>query len=77
MVSPLKYFKIDPNGLGRGPGVYYLRGKKYYSKYSSSRDAKIKAKNYKVHKIGFSINKKTGKHQGSKIQHTGDGKLSR
>lgn len=77
MVSPLKFFKRDPNGLGRGEGIYYLRGNKYYSKYNPSRDSKIKAKGYKQSKVGYSINKRTGKRQGSSIQHTTDGKLNR
>jgi len=28
MVTRLKRFQKDPNGLGRGPGLYYLRGGK-------------------------------------------------
>lgn len=69
MPSSLKYFKKDPNGKGRGAGVYYLRGNGYYSKYSTVRDSKIKAKGYKTHKVG--LPKK------SSIKHTSDGKLPR
>lgn len=42
MVGPLKYFKRDPNGKGRGAGWYYHRGNGYYSKYSLARDRKHK-----------------------------------
>lgn len=28
MPTPQKFFQRDPNGLGRGPGYYYLRGGK-------------------------------------------------
>jgi len=28
MVTQQKYYSRDPNGLGRGPGYYYLRGGK-------------------------------------------------
>ena len=34
MVGPLKYYRRDPNGKGRGPGYYYHRGHGYYSKFS-------------------------------------------
>jgi len=69
MPGSLRYFKRDPNGQGRGPGVYYHRGKGVYSKYSIARDKKIKAKGYKVSPVG--IPKK------SKIKHAGDGRLKR
>ena len=69
MPASLRNFKRDPNGLGRGPGVYYHRGKGIYSKYSSERDRMIKAKGYDTHKIGLPIK--------SKILHTGDGRLAR
>ncbi len=77
MVSPLRFFKTDPNKLGRGQGIYYLRGKGYYSKYDVKRDIKIKAKGYKEHKSGYAVDRKTGKRKGSSIQHTSDGRLSR
>ena len=40
MVGPLKYFDRDPEGKGRGPGLYYHRGKGRWSKYSAWRDRK-------------------------------------
>lgn len=42
MPGPLKRFKRDPNGKGRGGGLYYHRGHGYWSKYSWGRDAKKK-----------------------------------
>ena len=69
MPSSLRYFKRDPNGLRRGEGVYYLRGKGYYSKYSIGRDRKILAKGHKISKVGVPTR--------SKILHTSDGRLSR
>ena len=71
MPSSLKYYKQDPEGKGRGPGYYYYRGhpKYKYSKYSEARDKKIKAKGYRVNRVGAP---KT-----SKIKHTSDGRLSR
>ena len=69
MVTSLRYFKRDPNGKGRGEGVYYHRGKGVYSKYDIKRDRKIKAKGWQKSRIG--IPKK------SAIRHTGDGKLPR
>lgn len=53
MVTPIKYFKTDPNKLGRGAGVYYHRGNGYYSRYSRTRDAKIKSTGWKVDVIGL------------------------
>jgi len=38
MVGPLKRYSRDPQGKGRGPGLYYHRGKGVYSKYSPWRD---------------------------------------
>lgn len=69
MPSPLKFFKTDPNGQGRGRGVYYHRGKGVYSKYSIERDAKIKAKGFKKNKVGAPKN--------SRLLHTSDGVLKR
>ena len=46
MVSPLKYFRRDPNKTktrNRGAGYYYKRSsykRGWYSKYSAMRDAK-------------------------------------
>lgn len=53
MVTPIKQFKKDPNSLGRGPGVYYHRGKGYYSKYSRTLDAKRKSTGYQVDVVGL------------------------
>ena len=69
MVSPLRFFRSDPNKLGRGKGIYYLRGKGYYSKYSIARDKKIKAKGWRKNIVGTP--------RKSTILHTGDGRLSR
>jgi len=69
MVGSLVRLKTDPNKLGRGAGVYYHRGKGYYSKYDPKRDMKIKAKGFNIHKIGLPSM--------SKILHTSDGKLPR
>lgn len=79
MPSPLRIFNKDPNNLGRGKGVYYYRGPyaskvvgkidKYFSKYSIARDKKIKAKGYKINKVGIPAK--------SVLKHTGDGRLSR
>lgn len=69
MVSVIKYFARDPNGKGRGAGVYYLRGHGYYSKYSRQRDAEKLSKNWKIDKVG--LPKKT------RIPQVGDGRLWR
>ena len=85
MVTRLIYRARDPNGLGRGPGYYYLRGGKragtftlksgksvkgpYYSKYSSKRDTARLSQGWKVNKVG--VPKKTA----SKYAHVSDGNL--
>jgi len=73
MVTPLRFFRTDPNKKGRGQGVYYRRTTKggtiIYSKYDIERDKKIKAKGWKASRVGL-----PGK---SRIRHTGDGKLPR
>jgi len=69
MPSPLRFFRSDPNKLGRGRGIYYLRGKGYFSKYDLERDKKIKAKGWNLNKIGLP--------RASSILHTGDGRLPR
>ena len=69
MPSRLIKFNTDPQKKGRGPGVYYHRGKGIYSKYSPERDAIIQAKGYKIDKIGFPSK--------SKGRHLGDGKLKK
>jgi hypothetical protein len=43
MVGPLKRFARDPEGKGRGAGLYYHRGKGKWSKYSPQRDRRYKA----------------------------------
>ena len=40
MVGPLKRFRRDPNRKGRGAGLYYHRGKGYYSKWGAKLDRK-------------------------------------
>lgn len=69
MPSPLRFFRRDPNGKGRGRGIYYYRGKGIYSKYNIERDKKIKAKGWKLNKVGMP--------KASSILHTGDGRLPR
>jgi len=69
MVTSLKYFRRDPNKKGRGEGVYYHRGKGYYSKYSIERDKKIRARGWKQSLVGIP--------KMSAIKHTSDGRLPR
>jgi hypothetical protein len=69
MVTPLKYFKQDPNRLGRGEGIYYHRGHGYYSKYSTHRDFMIQARGYGVDHIGVP--------RKSSYIHTTDGRIRR
>lgn len=69
MPSPLRYYRRDPNGKNRGEGIYYHRGNNTYSKYDVERDRKIKAKGYKLNRVGI-----PGR---SSILHTGDGRLPR
>lgn len=47
MPTRLKRFSSDPNGLGRGPGFYYLRGGKS-APYKITRDknTRVKPKGY-------------------------------
>jgi len=58
MVTRLKFFSKDPNGLDRGKGYYYHRGKGYYSKYDKERDANKKSKGYRVSNVGKPANSK-------------------
>lgn len=69
MPSRMIKYAVDPNGLGRGAGYYYLRGGKrdgsftlpsgrvvkgaYYSKYDVDRDHNIYSSGYKVDKVGI------------------------
>jgi len=85
MVTRLSRYPKDPNGLGRGPGYYYLRGGKtegsftlpsgitvkgaYYSKYSKSRDAARMSDGYKIDKVGKPMK------LASKYAHVSDGNL--
>lgn len=65
MVSPLKYFKADPNNKGRGRGFYYRRisyKRGWFSKFSSARDG--------VHKIKGKAHPKLGR----RYEHAGDRK---
>ena len=79
MPAVLRFFRSDPNGLGRGRGVYYRRGTRYkgksyakdggyYSKYSIERDKAIKAKGWRKDRVGLPAT--------SSIKHTTDGLLS-
>jgi len=86
MVTRLTQFKTDPNGLGRGPGYYYLRGGKragkfelksgnkvngpYYSKYSQSRDTARLSTGWKIDRVG------SPKAVAKKFAHVTDGKLN-
>lgn len=69
MVTALRYFKVDPNGLGRGTGIYYHRGHGYYSKYDIQRDYNTQSTNWKVDRIGTP--------RKSSFLHTGDGKIGK
>lgn len=69
MVTPLRYFKEDPNRLGRGTGVYYHRGHGYYSKYSIQRDFNMYAKGFNIDRIGLP--------RRSSYTHTTDGRIRR
>ena len=87
MVTRLIRFSKDPNGLGRGPGYYYLRGGKragnftlksgvkvtgpYYSKYSQTRDNARLSTGWKIDRVGTP--KKTAK----KYAHVTDGELTK
>jgi hypothetical protein len=44
MVGGLKRYKRDPNGKGRGAGLYYHRGNGVYSKRDLRQDYARKAK---------------------------------
>lgn len=68
MVSPIKYFRVDPNktkSRNRGAGYYYKRSsvrKGWYSKFSEGRDAQKKSQETRFTKA---------------YRHTGDAKPSR
>ena len=86
MVTKLQRFKTDPNGQGRGPGLYYLRGGKttgsftlpsgkkfngpYYSKYSRARDTNRLSQGWETNKIGIPTK------IASQFAHIGDGNLT-
>jgi len=69
MVTPIKRFKKDPNGLGRGDGIYYHRGNGYYSQYSRTRDANKKSKGYETDKVGVPVK--------ARFPHVTDGLISK
>jgi hypothetical protein len=74
MPSNLKSYKRDPNGKGRGAGIYYLRGRDengdpIYSKYSRRRDKKKKSTGWKLDDVGLP--------RRTKIPHSSDGRLTR
>lgn len=74
MVSPLRYYKRDPMGKGRGAGEYYMRrykGKKHYSKYSEERDAKISGR--PAGRYGSS----DYRHAADNVKYKTDGKVKR
>jgi hypothetical protein len=86
MVTKLQSYKRDPNGLGRGPGLYYLRGGKtagqftlpsgktvkgpYYSKYSQKRDSNRRSEGWKTDVVGIP------KNVASRFAHISDGNLT-
>ena len=84
MPSPTRFFRADPNKMGRGRGIYYKRGlfkpktpykkfeNSYFSKYDVNRDFLIRAKGWRVNKIGIRDDGKP-----TKIPHSGDGRKSR
>lgn len=62
MPSPMKFYKRDPNGKGRGQGFYYNRGgykRGWKSKYSGSQD-------------GVYRPRKNTKNLKGRYEHTGD-----
>ena len=67
MPGRLKFFSTDPQDKGRGRGAYYHRGNSVWSIYDVQRDMAKLSKNWRVNKVGLP--------KGSKIPHTGDGKL--
>jgi hypothetical protein len=87
MVTGQLFYSKDPNGLGRGPGFYYLRGGRhdngftlksgktvkgpYYSKYSVVRDVNRLSDDWKTDKVG--VPKTVAK----KYAHVTDGDLKR
>jgi hypothetical protein len=84
MPSTLVFFNKDPNKMLRGSGKYYKRGAfkpksqfelhkgAYFSKFSEHRDMMIKAKGWRVDKIGLNTKSKR-----SAIAQAGDGKKIR
>ena len=84
MPSPTRFFTKDPNKMGRGTGVYYKRGQfepktpfksyegSYFSKFNIDRDFKIKAKGWKINKVGIRYDGKA-----TSIPHAGDGRKTR
>ena len=81
MPSPIRFFKKDPNKMDRGKGNYYKRGHfapknpftnfegSYFSKFDPERDKAIKAKGWRVSKLGIRADGKN-----SIIPHSGDGR---
>jgi len=45
MPGPLKHYRRDPQGKGRGSGLYWHRGRGKFSKYTMVVDRKVQAKN--------------------------------
>jgi len=46
--GPIVHRETDPQGKGRGSGLYYYRGKGEWSKYNTFRDAIIDRGPYKI-----------------------------
>lgn len=79
MPNPLKFFREDPNKVGRGEGKYYQRSLsgtfipakdiklwngKYFSKYSINRDARVLSTGWQQDKVGID-------HLGRKVHQKG------
>jgi len=73
MPGPLKRYKRDPNGKGRGGGLYYHRGNGVYSKYSMGKDRKKKS----GAKYGKRKMFKRGKVGSGPLKHTHDTRKKR
>lgn len=53
MPGPLKRYEHDPEGKGRGGGLYWHRGRGEYSKYTMIVDRKVQAKNLPQKEHGY------------------------
>lgn len=67
MVTPLIFSNRDPGNKGRGPGYYYKRVGKIFSKYSIVRDSKKPSQGHPIDRVGIPMD--------SLYPHTTDGHL--